>query len=103
MAGHDTVELEKGLRELGPVALARLREVLEGSADEQALLRAIENILDRAGLGRQAKQEVRAVITIDQETIERLEHAEAVLRAAEGKFGAPLLLPPLPPAEDKGR
>src|SRR5262245_56346929 len=64
---------------IAPQAVDRIRQIVAGSVNEMAQLRAIENVLDRVGLGRQRRQEVRQTIALDKESIERLRGAEAVL------------------------
>src|SRR5690348_13104309 len=72
--GEVLQHLGQQLDRLGPRAISRIEEIL-ASLNEVVSLRAAENVLDRIGLGRQRKQEVRTLVSLDQETLERLRGA----------------------------
>ena len=86
-------ENDKQLQDLTPIAIKKLQEVMLTSVDDAAVLRAAENVLDRTGYARQSKVEQRILVSLDPDSIKRLEQVARIIDGEVLAEGSNLALP----------
>lgn len=72
-AWHD--KALKRIRALADKSIDVFADRMNDDANPMAQLRAAENIADRAGLERKSSAEVKHIVTLDEETVDRLTRA----------------------------